>query len=53
MVNGNPYIYTKSATMNAENAPKVRQSLVVFGLKKLKANIIKIAELRTTKVHSP
>jgi len=53
MVSGKPYISTKSATINAANAPKVRQSLAVWGLKKLKANIRKIAELRRTSVQSP
>jgi hypothetical protein len=53
MVNGNPYISTKSATIKAEKAPKVHQSLEVLGLKKLKANIIKMAELSTTKSHEP
>jgi hypothetical protein len=37
IVNGKPYISTKSATINAEKAPKVRQSLEVLGLKKIKS----------------
>ena len=53
MVSGKPYISTKSATMNAEKVPNVRQSRVVFGLKKLKANRMKIAELMITSDHSP
>ena len=53
MVNGKPYISTKSAMMNAEKVPNVRQSRVVFGLKKLKANKMKIAELMITSDQSP
>lgn len=36
----------------ALNAPKDRQSRVVIGLKKLRANRMKIAELMTTRAHS-
>jgi hypothetical protein len=39
--------------MKAENAPKVRQSRAVAGLKKLNANMMKMAELRATSNHSP
>ncbi|MOA39880.1 hypothetical protein D3C78_1616940 [compost metagenome] len=39
--------------MNAENAPKLLQSLAVAGLKKLKANMMKIAELRKTSDQRP
>ena len=53
MVSGNPYISTKSAMMNAENVLNVRQSRVVFGLKKLKAKIMKTAELMITSDHNP
>ena len=53
MVSGKPYISTNSATMNAEKLPNVRQSRLVFGLKKLKANRMKIAELMTERDHSP
>jgi hypothetical protein len=35
MVSGKPYISTNKATMNAENALKLRQSRAVAGLKKL------------------
>jgi hypothetical protein len=47
------YISTNNATMNAENVPKVRQSRVVFALKKLKANRMKTAALMITKDHRP
>jgi hypothetical protein len=53
MVSGNPYISTKSATMKAEKVPNVRQSRVVFGLKKLNAKMMKIAALMITSDHSP
>ena len=53
MVSGKPYISTKSATMKAEKPPKVRQSRFVFGLKKLNANKMKIAELMITSDHNP
>jgi hypothetical protein len=52
-VSGKPYISTNSATTKAAKAPKVRQSRPVCGLKKLKANIRKMAELRMTSIHSP
>ncbi|MNG36681.1 hypothetical protein D3C84_1237940 [compost metagenome] len=39
--------------MNAENAPKLLQSLAVAGLKKLNANIMKIAELMKTSAQRP
>ncbi len=45
MVKGNPYISVKSATTKALKAPKERQSVFVFGLVKLKAKIMNIAEL--------
>ena len=49
----NPYIPTKSATMKAEKPPNVRQSLFVFGLKELKAKMMKTAELMSTRDHIP
>jgi hypothetical protein len=39
--------------MKAENAPKLRQSRWVFGLKKLKAKMMKIAELMMTSDQRP
>ncbi|MCY1373882.1 hypothetical protein D9M69_611820 [compost metagenome] len=39
--------------MNAENAPKLLQSLAVAGLKKLNANMMKIAELIKTSDQRP
>jgi hypothetical protein len=39
--------------MKAENALKDRQSRFVCGFEKLKANMMKINELITTKDHSP
>jgi hypothetical protein len=53
MVNGNPYISANRATMKAEKVPNVRQSRVVVGLKKLKANRMKIAELMITSGQRP
>jgi hypothetical protein len=53
MVSGKPYISTNKAPTNAAKAPKVLQSRPVAGLKKLKANMMKIAELRITKDHKP
>src|SRR3990167_6231451 len=53
IVSGKPYISTNRATMNEANAPKVRQSRAVAGLKKLKANRMNIAELRITSDHKP
>ena len=53
MLSGKPYISTKSATMKAPKALKVRQSRAVFGLKKLNANIRKMAELNSTSIHNP
>jgi hypothetical protein len=53
MVSGKPYISVNSATMNAENAPKERQSRGECGLVKLNAKIIKTAELIMTIGHSP
>ena len=41
------------STTKAAKAPNVRQSRGLWGLEKLKANIRKIAELSTTRVHSP
>jgi hypothetical protein len=53
MVRGNPYISVNSAMMNAENAPNVRQSRFVFGLKKLKAKRMKTSESIITRDHKP
>ena len=53
MVSGKPYISTNNATMNAEKPPNVRQSRLLFGLKKLNAKKRKMAELMRTSVHSP
>ena len=53
MVRGRPYISANRATMKAEKAPNERQSRLVFGLVKLKAKMIKIAELMTTNDQSP
>jgi|UPI0003021FE9 hypothetical protein len=39
--------------MNAEKAPKVRQSVFVCGFAKLNAKKIKIAEFKSTNVHMP
>jgi hypothetical protein len=39
--------------MNAENVPNVRQSRLVFGLKKLSAKNRNSAELMMTSDHSP
>jgi hypothetical protein len=39
--------------MKAENAPNVRQSRCVFGLKKLKAKMMNTSESITTSVHNP
>ena len=39
--------------MKPENPPNVRQSRLVFGLKKLKANSRKTAELMKTRGQSP
>lgn len=53
MVRGNPYISTKRAMIKAEKAPSERQSSLVFGLMKLKAKKMKIAELMMTRDHNP
>ena len=53
MVSGNPYISVNKAMMKAEKAPRLRQSRGDRGRAKLKAKRKKIAELRTTNVHSP
>ena len=53
MVSGKPYISVNKAIRKAENAPNERQSRAVFGLVKLKANMINIAELMITSVHNP
>ena len=53
MVNGNPYISVKRATTKALNAPKLRQSRFVCGLKKLKAKMMNTAELINTSSQSP
>jgi hypothetical protein len=50
---GEPNPESSAATMNAENVPNVRQSRRVLGLKKLKANAMKTAELMRTNVQSP
>ena len=50
MVNGKPYISVNRAIINAEKAPKLRQSVLVCGLVKLKAKKINIAELSITSV---
>jgi hypothetical protein len=39
--------------MKALNTPKLRQSLDVCGLKKLKANMMKTAELMKTRSQRP
>jgi len=39
--------------VNQENVPNVRQSRVVLGVKKLKANRMKIAELTITRDQRP
>ena len=51
MVSGKPYISVNIATINAEKAPKERQSRGVLGLVKLKAKTIKIKELIMTRDH--
>ena len=53
MVSGKPYISVNSAMRKALNAPKLRQSRFVCGLKKLKAKMMKIAELRRTRPQRP
>jgi hypothetical protein len=53
MVKGKPYISVNSAIINAEKAPKLRQSVLVCGLAKLKAKKINIAELSITSVQRP
>ena len=53
MVSGKPYISENRATRNALKAPKLRQSLCVCGLKKLKANMMKIAAFRSAKTQRP
>ena len=53
MVSGKPYISTKRATIKAENALNVRQSVFVRGLKKLNAKKIKIKEFMIAKLQSP
>ena len=53
MVSGKPYISVNSATRKALNAPNERQSRVVWGLKKLNAKKMKIAELMITRDHNP
>jgi hypothetical protein len=53
MVSGNPYISTNRATIKAEKALKDRQSRFVCGFAKLKAKMIKIAELIMTSDHNP
>jgi|SRR5215468_10728829 len=53
MVSGNPYISMNSATIKAEKALKERQSRFVCGFAKLKAKMMKIAELIITSDHNP
>lgn len=53
MVSGIPYISVNRATINALKAPNERQSLEVFGLVKLKAKKINMAEFKTTSDQSP
>jgi hypothetical protein len=53
IVRGKPYISVNSATMNAENAPNDRQSRLVFGRVKLKANMMKKADSISTIPHRP
>ena len=53
MVRGKPYISVHRATTKAENMPKVRQSCLVRGLKKLTAKRMKNAELIAAKDHNP
>jgi hypothetical protein len=53
MVSGKPYISTNKATTNAAKALKVLQSRAVFGLKKLNANMMNIAEFKITSDHKP
>src|SRR5262249_52864516 len=53
MVSGNPYISANSATRNALNAPKERQSRGVRGLKKVKAKRMKTAEVTAASHHRP
>ena len=53
MVSGKPYISVNRATRKALNAPKLRQSRDVVGLKKVKANMMKITELISTRPQSP
>jgi hypothetical protein len=43
----------KQCNDESRKAPNVRQSRAVEGLKKLKANMIKTAELMMTSVHKP
>lgn len=43
----------KSATMNGENVLNVLQSREAFGLKKLNAKRMKMAELMMTSHHNP
>jgi len=53
MVRGKPYISINKATIKAENAPKLRQSVFVWGLKKLNANMMNTVEFRMTSPHRP
>ncbi len=53
MVKGKPYISVNMAKIKAENAPSVRQSLLVCGLKKLNAKKMKTAAFMNTKPHNP
>jgi hypothetical protein len=53
MVKGNPYISANRATINAEKAPKDRQSRVVRGRVKLNAKRINTSELMITNDHNP
>ena len=53
IVNGKPYISVSSATRKALKPPKAIQSRLVFGLKKLKAKAMKIAEFSTARNQRP
>ncbi len=53
MVSGKPYISVNSATRNAENAPKERQSRAVRGFAKLNAKTMNTSELMITSDHRP
>jgi hypothetical protein len=52
-VKGNPYISVNRATMNAEKAPRLRQSRALRGFVKLNAKRMNARELRRTRVQRP